>query len=536
MEEEINSTLMDMRGDKALGLDGFMVAFWQFYWEFVKEEVLQMFKEFHEQNAFLKSLNNTFFGSYSKKGGAEELGDFRPISLLGGLYKLLAKVLANRIKNVIGRVVSSDQNAFVMGRQILDASLIANEVIDSWQKRGKKGLICKLDIEKAYDSVNWQFLMRVMQKMGFGAKWRDWIWSCISTAKFLVLVNGKPAGAVEGGCIFGCKIWRGRGQAVNISHLLFADDAIVFCEVRKDNMTYLSWILCWFEVVSGLRINLAKSEIILVREVEGILEMAVELGCKVGQLPSTYLGLPLGVPNKASCVWDGVEERMRWKLALWKRQYISKGDRITLIKSTLASMPLYQLSLFHMPRTVEFGWRTKKANGAFGVGVWKEILKEADWCWDNMTFKVGKGTRIRCWDEPWCGDVELSRRFPQLFTAAAQRNATVGDMWDQNSGQGGWNLRFIRGFNDWELNMVGELLQILRSQRITLKEDSTLWKGGKKGKFGVKEAYGLLISPSVSTFPKKGIWVENVPSKLAFFAWEATWGRVLTFDRLQKRG
>ena len=68
----------------------------------------------------------------------------------------------------------------------------------------------------------------------------------------------------------------------------------------------------------------------------------------------------------------------------------------------------------------EFGWRTKKANGVFGVGVWKEILKEADWCWDNMTFKVGKGTRIRFWKDPWCGDVELSRRFPQLFTAAAK--------------------------------------------------------------------------------------------------------------------
>ena len=120
----------------------------------------------------------------------------------------------------------------------------------------------------------------------------------------------------------------------------------------KDDMTFLSWILCWYEAASGLRINLAKSEIIPVGEVEEILEMAVELGCKVGQLPSTYLGLPLGVPNKASCVWDGVEERMRWKLALWKRQYISKGGRITIIKSTLASMSLYQLSLFRMLRIV----------------------------------------------------------------------------------------------------------------------------------------------------------------------------------------
>ena len=132
--------------------------------------------------------------------------------------------------------------------------------------------------------------------------------------------------------------------------------------------------------------------------------------------------------------------------------------------------------------------------------------------------------------------MELARRFPQLFNVAAQKSATVGELWDQNAGQGGWNLRFFRSFNDWELALVDELLQILRSQRITLEEDLALWKRGKNGKFDVKDAYGLLTSHSTSLFPKKGIWVENVASKLAFFAWEATWGRVLTIDRLQKRG
>ena len=145
---------MGMNGDKAPGLDGFTVAFWQNCWEIVKEDVLDMFKEFYDQNSFIKSLNHTFLVLIPKKGGAEDLGDYRPISLLGGLYKLLAKVLANRLKKIIGKVISPDQNAFIKGKQILDGSLIANEVIDSWQKRGEKGLICKLDIEKAYDSIN----------------------------------------------------------------------------------------------------------------------------------------------------------------------------------------------------------------------------------------------------------------------------------------------------------------------------------------------------------------------------------------------
>ena len=90
-----------------------------------------------------------------KKREAEDLKDFKPISLLGSLYKLLAKVLANRLKRVVGMVVSDAQNAFVKGRHILNASLIVNEIIDFWQKRKEKGVVYKLDIEKAFDSINW---------------------------------------------------------------------------------------------------------------------------------------------------------------------------------------------------------------------------------------------------------------------------------------------------------------------------------------------------------------------------------------------
>ena len=117
-------------------------------------------------------------------------------------------------------------------------------------------------------------------------------------------------------------------------------------------MAYLSWILAWFEALSGLRINLDKSSLLPVGRVENEENLANELGCKIGSLPVEYLGLPLGAKRKASSVWDGVEERFRKRLANWKRQYISKGGRLTLIRSSLSNLPNYVMSLFRLPRKV----------------------------------------------------------------------------------------------------------------------------------------------------------------------------------------
>ena len=117
-------------------------------------------------------------------------------------------------------------------------------------------------------------------------------------------------------------------------------------------MTYLSWLLMWFEACSGLRINLEKSEMIPVGRVLNIEGLTLELGCKVGRIPSCYLGMPLGVAFNSLAMWDGAEERFRRRLAMWKRQYISKGGRLTLIRSTLSSMPIYFMSIFYLPRKV----------------------------------------------------------------------------------------------------------------------------------------------------------------------------------------
>ena len=134
--------------------------------------------------------------------------------------------------------------------------------------------------------------------------------------------------------------------------MLFADDTLVFCQASQDNLTYLSWLLMWFEAVSGLRINLEKSELIPVGRVENIDDLALDFGCRVGSFPSTYLVLPLGVAFKSVSVWDGVEERFLRRLAMWKRQYLSKGGRATLIRSTLSNLPIYLMSFLRLPSLV----------------------------------------------------------------------------------------------------------------------------------------------------------------------------------------
>ncbi|RVW59638.1 hypothetical protein CK203_103273 [Vitis vinifera] len=122
-----------------------------------------------------------------------------------------------------------------------------------------------------------------------------------------------------------------------------------------DGFTMALWLFCWDVVkveIMGLKINLEKSELIPVGWVLDIEDLALELGCKVGGLSSCYLGLPSGTSFKSVVVWDGVEERFRKRLAMWKRQYISKGGRLTLIRITLASMPIYFMPFFYLPRKV----------------------------------------------------------------------------------------------------------------------------------------------------------------------------------------
>ncbi|RVX18219.1 hypothetical protein CK203_006709 [Vitis vinifera] len=376
-EEEVFGALSDFCGEKAPGLDGFSMVFWQFSWEFVKNE----------------------------KGRAEDLKDFRPVSLVGGLFEWLVKVLANRMKGVLAKVISTSQNAFVEGR-------------------------------------------------GDG---EDGVW----------------------------------GKMVQVDKVVF-----IYWKKRRRGL--------------GLRTNLEKNELILVGRVENVEELADEFGYKVRKLPSTYLGMPLGAPFKCVAAWDGIEERFRKKLAMWKCQYISKGGRITLVRNKrrgglgVKSLGAFNRALlgkwvwcFANERKTLWNqvirgkyreergvWRSCETREAYGVGLWKTICKMGHLVTPSFGFMVGDGKKVRFWKDK-CLD-------------------------SRGGKAGSWNPCFNRPFNDWELEEVERLFCCLEGKKVRVdEEDRVKWMESKDGVF----------SP-----------------KLSFFAWEASWGRVLTLDRLQKRG
>ena len=171
-KEEVDQVLKDLEADKAPGPDGFTMAFFQHCWQVLQDDIMGFFEKVYEHGQFENSLNATFLALIPKKNDATNIKDFRPIGLIGSIYKLLSKVLANRLKEVLDDLISESQNAFVGGRQMLNSVLIANECLDSCLKRSQPGVICKLDIEKAYHHVNWNCLIHLLGTMGFGTKWQ----------------------------------------------------------------------------------------------------------------------------------------------------------------------------------------------------------------------------------------------------------------------------------------------------------------------------------------------------------------------------
>ncbi|RVW72669.1 Trafficking protein particle complex subunit 8 [Vitis vinifera] len=235
--------------------------------------------------------------------------------------------------------------------------------------------------------------------------------------------------AVNGGFLTACKV-RGRGgEGAQVSHLLFVDDTLVFCEDSQDQMMYLCWALMWFEAISGLRINLKKSELILVGCVENVKDLAAELGCKVRSLPSSYLGLSLGAPFKSVAAWDDgqIEVRVHSKDFLWGGGALERKTHLVSWRLAIERRAFWNQVIRGKCGKEKGGWCTKEVRDGHGVGWWKAIRKE--WALGNCA-----------------------------------------------NGGGSWSLHFSRPFNDWEMDEVDGFLLSLNGKSVQQdEEDKVLW-------------------------------------------------------------
>lgn len=196
--DEMEEVIFSLEGDKASGPDGFSILFFFFFfqrfWMICKHDVVAFIREFYARGRLSKNLCASFITLIPKFEGAAQLREFCPIRLIGSIYN----ILVSRLQKVLPSIISSSQGAFIKGKQILDDVLVANECIHSRYRNRSPSILCKLDLEKVYDRVDWGFLLYVLSWMGFGSKWRSWIRECVSSASFSVLVNGSLKGFFKG--------------------------------------------------------------------------------------------------------------------------------------------------------------------------------------------------------------------------------------------------------------------------------------------------------------------------------------------------
>ena len=192
-EDEVKRVVWGCGSDKSPGPDGLNFKFIKQFWHIFKPDFLRFLDEFHVNGIFPKGSNASFIALILKVVEPQMLNDYRPISLIGCTYKIVAKILANRLKKVMPLIIHERQTTFIEGRHMLHSVMIANEAVEEAKRCQKPRIVFKVDYEKAYDSVSWEFLIYMMRRMGFCNKWIQWIEGCLKSASISVLVNGSPS-------------------------------------------------------------------------------------------------------------------------------------------------------------------------------------------------------------------------------------------------------------------------------------------------------------------------------------------------------
>ncbi|KAG7568329.1 Reverse transcriptase domain [Arabidopsis thaliana x Arabidopsis arenosa] len=377
--EEIKAAFFSLPRNKTSGPDGYSAEFFTSCWSVIGGEVSAAVAEFFRSGTLLKQWNATTLVLIPKIQNASRVSDFRPISCLNTMYKVISKLLANRLKSILPLVISHSQSAFLPGRLLSENVLLASEIVQGYNRSNisPRGML-KVDIRKAFDSVRWDFVLSILHALGIPVRFIGWIKECICSPSFSIQVNGISAGffkstrglrqgdplspylfllAME---VFsrlvlsrfesGYISYHPKTSDLKISHLMFADDVMVFFDGSSSSLHGIYETLDDFATWSGLRINREKTLLfhsgLSLQESSSI----AAYGFPIGSLPVRYLGLPLMSRKLRINEYSPLLAKISSKFRAWAVKSLSFAGRTQLISSVIYGIVNFWISTFMLPK------------------------------------------------------------------------------------------------------------------------------------------------------------------------------------------
>ncbi|GJX07043.1 RNA-directed DNA polymerase, eukaryota, reverse transcriptase zinc-binding domain protein [Tanacetum coccineum] len=414
-DEEIKASMFSIKDDKVAGPDGFTSKFFKKAWSIVGPDVCRAVREFFTSGKLLGELNTNLISLVPKLKTPRKLSDYRPIACCNVVYKCISKVLTNRLKEGLDGLVDVNQCAFIPGRHISDNILITQELMFgySW-KVGARKCAFKVDIKKAYDTVNWEFLRAVLVQFGIHDTMINWIMVCLTTASFSLYVNGEihgffksKRGLRQGDPIspylftlimevlnlmikrhisidkrfryhYGCK-------KLGLTHLCFADDLLLLCHGDPISACILRRGMDEFSMSSGLYPSLEKSTAFFSDMPIDIKEqISLALPFKEGSLPVRYLGVPMMSKKLRNEDCRVLIDNVKKRIFDWRNKYLSYAGKLQLISSVLSSLNVYWASMFVLPNHIcssidkifkDFLWSSDEGRKGFSSIAWKDVCR-----------------------------------------------------------------------------------------------------------------------------------------------------------------